>query len=142
MPNVENCQLLLDTLRSLPEIGDNDNGFDMRNYKHTCGTPSCMAGFATWLKQGQPDYITTSAWDIAAEASDWLGIPEEEALQLFIPYDEDDLDGLDDDITPQEAAEVLQNYLDGGVVDWYAVLSKRNETPTILGDSFGDNVGL
>jgi hypothetical protein len=143
MPNVENCQLLLDTLRSLPEIGDDTeaDGFSMAQYKHACGTPSCMAGYAAWLKEGKPKNMKTKIYQVFDAGAEWLGINYDTAEALFIPYKHNKLDeqGIStDDITPQEAAEVLQNYLDGGVVDWYAVLVKRYETPAILGDSFGD----
>jgi hypothetical protein len=108
--NTENIIALADLIETLPQAGfGSREGFFMGNWRHDCGTPSCIAGWAVHLAG-----IDCSRSQVADKAADWLDLYfEDEAQDLFepshLPYEA---------ITPQHAAKVLRHLAETGVVDW------------------------
>lgn len=81
--------------------------FDMSDYIYTaeCGTVACIAGW-TYLTYG-------GCGDPYSEARNLLGLDEDRADALFLPY------GCDwEDITPAHAAQTLRKLAETGEVDW------------------------
>lgn len=85
-----------------------------------CGTAACIAGWTAYLFSGAPvsaEYDATTgdnppAHDLAAGL---LGLNDDEAFSLFVPL------GISlswSEITNVQAAQVIDEYLTDGVVDW------------------------
>jgi hypothetical protein len=107
--NVDRILALADLIESLPktEIED-DHGFCMVDYRHDCGTPACIAGWAVHLSGEKVDVKGTFY-----AASTFLGISPNTAYDLFI-WAEKRLD----QITPDEAANTLRHLAGTGEVRW------------------------
>lgn len=100
--------------------------------KTECGTACCIAGAVCQFNQPfEVDHL--DAWDndeilfygegsVLERATSLLGISEEDANQLFTPEDV-----CWDEVTADEAAKVIRNYLATGVVDYDKVLSEHLE---------------
>ncbi len=56
------------------------SGFSMTYWRHICGTPCCMGGFASDL--ANEDGLTGFSEEVAAE---WLGLTFDEAETFFYP---------------------------------------------------------
>lgn len=109
----------IDKLEHVPWIAD--NGFNMGGYCHPCGTPSCIAGWASYIFTGK-----ASLGNSNRVASEILDLPYEKAVDLFLPEEEVLGDGgyktLEIiDPTPQQAATVLRHLVKTGKVDWLIV---------------------
>jgi hypothetical protein len=108
--NTENIIALANLIETLPQAGfGSKEGFFMGNWRHDCGTPSCIAGWAVHLAG-----IDCSRSQVATKAADWLDLDIEDEQELFdpghhLPYEA---------ITPQHAAKVLRHLAETGVVDW------------------------
>ena len=106
--NTENIIALADLIETLPQAGfGSKEGFFMGNWRHACGTPSCIAGWAVHLAG-----IDCGPHQVPDKAADWLDLPIGEEWELFdpdLPYSS---------ITPQHAAKVLRHLAETGVVDW------------------------
>ena len=110
-----------------PEVYYTDNniiGFDMSVYSAhgLCGTVGCIAGYAAMLwpptKKSDSKFII----GIAAKA---LGLSEDEAEELFVPYNLQRYR----DITPLMAAQVLRLIAAGIPIDdaWEQITAALNE---------------
>lgn len=42
----ERCKMLADFIRTLPHVSVDPKGFNMNYVQHSCGSPSCIAGWA------------------------------------------------------------------------------------------------
>lgn len=110
---------LANVLDNLPE----PNKFDMSDFFHSyrpggdneyiiddCGTPSCIAGWAIFHKNG-PDHVITNG--VRIEAREIMGIDYFTAKQLFEPEDV-----WYSQITNKEAALTLRRLAETGEVIW------------------------
>lgn len=120
--NKKHINELIETLRPL-RTGHDEGEFDMTNWQHkghACGTPSCMAGWATWIVEGRPtgplEHLHSECEDAAAQ---YLGLTYEQADELFLPFDAETAEGYDtNNIQPHHAIAVLEHLRDTGKVDW------------------------
>lgn len=108
------------------KVGYNQTSFGARNQEdytgHHCSTTACIAGWAVALDGKNPRTVS----NVASEARKLLGLNEDQALDLFaasplfnraasMPYD-----GArrGRNVQPRDAALVLFNLAETGVVDW------------------------
>lgn len=107
---------LADLIEKQPHVELNsDSGFNMREYHHRCGTPSCIAGWVNEMSKetncGGPEHSAAKYLEL-----DWVT-----ADRLFEPSH---LSGYHGgvfgwrDITPQQAATTLRKLAETGEVDW------------------------
>ncbi len=101
---------------------------------HWCGTSCCIAGAA--LQFGDPELLNTlvaervspdivtsryvtigNRSNVPQLAGQLLGLDEDEADKLFMPWDYYP-DTYDETITPDKAALVIRNLIQTGEVDW------------------------
>jgi hypothetical protein len=94
------------------------SGFGMGAVLHTCGTPSCIAGWAGWEAQGRPD---TVKGDAEGDGQEYLGIDGTTANDLFYPKRLNYLD-----ITPAQAASVMRELAETGEVNWGPVYDAQH----------------
>ena len=161
--NVGNIQKLIDIVRTKEHVRRNDrfdlvddgvtiDGFNMGNFRFSCGTPSCLAGWSEYL-QAEEDKILGKKrkWAFLEEnASEYLGLSDQEGHTLFFPritsemigepvrirdsegkFREVEIDFLSfDDITPEEAIVTLEKLIETGKVDWSHC--KHHSTQQIL----------
>jgi len=90
-------------------------GFNMAYFRHDCGTPCCIAGFAAeHVRRNVGEQVEM----ITEVARKWLEIDRSTALSLFIP-DVLERHGVRlSDITPAMAARTLRNLAETGRVEW------------------------
>jgi hypothetical protein len=115
--NKERIQALADLIEKQPHTDIADaTGFNMDDYRHQCGTPACIAGWATAMADdnpagdepihGSPHYRATKFLDIGSEVGFHLFQPQTmSAYQWHL-------------ITPAQAAATLRHFANTGVVDW------------------------
>ena len=130
MANVQRLKEIRDYLRTMvpePEFDMTTFG-TVGNAKYmtiSCNTPACVAGHVCFFYNLEADRMGYAVGEVAGDA---LGLDPLERRALFhvkgVSYDRINK------ITPQEAAEVLDNYLDTGVFDWVKVLNEEQETKT------------
>jgi len=90
-------------------------GFNMAYFRHDCGTPCCIAGFAAEHVRANAKVNAKKETEVARE---WLEIDRKTALSLFIP-DMHERHGVRlSDITPAMAARTLRNLAETGRVEW------------------------
>lgn len=107
--NIDRINALADLIEQQPHTSIHAmDGFNMSGWTHTCGTPSCIAGWARHMS-GQTE---PSAWTIGEE---WLGLTETQSDELFLMTDSDI---SFEDVTPAHAAAVLRHLAATGTVDW------------------------
>lgn len=107
--NVERINALADLIEKQPNSGHKDSdGFNMRYWTHSCGTPSCIAGWAVFLSE-----VPVETFGVKRKAAEFLGIEGEKTDRLFLPSDVDL-----DDVTSSHAAAVLRHLAKTGDVDW------------------------
>lgn len=87
----------------------NDPGFSLGWYKHSCGTPCCIAGFTVGDKCAT--YVEEEIHDEAVEK---LGLTDDQARKLFFGLGPEGIY----DPTPKHAAAVLRHLAATGEVDW------------------------
>ncbi len=112
--NVERIIALADLIEKQPHTSRDDaSGFNMVNWHHTCGTPSCIAGWAVAMLRG--DTLGTKKIPLGAgnDAADYLGLTNRQSTDLFYPQ-LDDWEG----ITPEDAAHTLRKLAHTGEVEW------------------------
>ena len=146
--NVENIRTLIGVLKTKElahqcEIKENVDGFEMSQFYYSCGTPSCIAGWSSFLVDGGKISISEV---VVENAQEFLGIDRETGFDLFYPSLSADMFGLDDflfegvnsedgwrdsttvldwhEITPQEAIITLEKLIETGKVDWTHAVSK------------------
>jgi hypothetical protein len=123
----ERLEFLSELLRVIPP-----ENFDMSDWQYRsaraqqrrwCGTAGCIAGWAAvfWNsnKFNSPRY----------EGAEALSLTYEQAESLFVPggvvlYD----------VTPTQAADVIDNYLATGEIDWNPVRVAQGLPPLLPGD--------
>lgn len=105
------CQPHVDPLGIDPYL--EPSGFNMNCFTHSCGTPSCIAGFAAWEYNGRK---INDSDETESKAREYLGLASYfGAKRLFFPT----VSGREcASITPQEAAQVLRHLAETGEVDW------------------------
>jgi hypothetical protein len=119
--NVERILALADLIEKQPHTKiEDDSGFNMDRYRHDCGTPACIAGWAASVESGNIGGYIPGAGYTWATAQNFLGLRETQAQHLFAPYgaDFDLYDWVD--ITPKMAATTLRNLAETGEVNWRA----------------------
>ena len=89
------------------------HGFNMGEFRHECGTPSCIAGWACALKKRDKTGMKEIDIDVFSQAKKYLGLSAYEADELFIPSS-----GYWSLITPSQAAATLRNLAETGEVVW------------------------
>lgn len=81
-----------------------------------CGTTACIAGWAVAL------FTVNERADGSGLAKNMLGLTDQQAGTLFYAnstaYDDDEEAVAYWDATPTQAANVIDNYLATGVIDW------------------------
>lgn len=141
--NKDNVQLLIDALKQELKAKTRDVGFNMnwwtidkidlesfenspglRGIKfkdltgNSCGTTACLGGWCNILS-GFAE-LSLSEGSTNANAREFLGLDEDGARTLFYPP----MIKHYDDITPQDAIEVLEHLRDTGIVNWALVAGK------------------
>lgn len=110
--NKENILKLAEYMDRLP--GD---AYDQRYIDWTsgprCGTPSCIAGHATYIA-GQ----WSPAGPILAKAREWLGLDEKQSNALFTGFPRG---VVGEYLTPRDAAATLRLLAETGDVRWHKV---------------------
>lgn len=114
---VDRIRHLADVIEAQPHTELNDStGFNMSDWTHNCGTPSCICGWANHLRNESEGRTVMLA--SPREAGRWLGFDDDDDRRyvLFKPstIDPDNWNA----ITPAHAAAVLRHLADTGVVDW------------------------
>ena len=103
---------LADLIEAQPHARrDAESGFNMNEWAHDCGTPSCIWGWSESMR------LKTNLIDIEAPTSHslkYLGITGDDGMKLFTPSSA----GRYDDITPAHAAAVLRFFAKTGDVNW------------------------
>ena len=131
--NKENILLVAEHLENLPEDlqkvdCEADEGFDLRNFTHDCGTPSCIAGYAAWFDNGKRitrEYLEATSYYFVSKTAEFFGMTYDDAHDLCLPgskFREDtrDLDETIDpyEVTAKQAAAVLRHFAETGEVDY------------------------
>lgn len=133
--NKENILKLAKRIREA-EFANNDSpskapfGFNMGYVAHSCGTPSCIAGFGYVMRledllgenidEKTVDIYTDRFREMLGDYTtyeaviSWLDIPFDDGKKMFEPREI--LSWVQ--ITPDEAATMLENYVATGQVDW------------------------
>lgn len=112
--NKERILELADVIEKQPHTTrHSEGGFNMSCYTHECGTPSCIAGWAT--SHWGIDAPSSGMADAAAEL---LGISKEAADDLFLmpAFSMHEMNR----IKPSQAARTLRHLAENGEVDWSA----------------------
>ena len=127
--NIENINKLIDHLESIPEVE-----YNQKWYTHGCGTPACIAGHAAYLSTNKTfrrmnkflvgTEIRTmnkflAGTEIGVLAKKWLDIPLYKSNGMFEAFPI----GTDEEITKQDAINMLKNLIETGEVVW----RKENE---------------
>jgi hypothetical protein len=100
-------------------------GFNMGWTVHpSCGTPCCIAGWATWESLGRPiGAIPARCEPLAAE---YLGLDYETGHQLFYPPQEEDRYSVCySSVTPEQAASVMRELVETGEVNWFPIYEEQ-----------------
>lgn len=101
--NIDNIKKLIKTLEAVEYVEDvrrAESGFNMLDYTHDCGTPSCIAGYAAFLSNPN-DFENSECYN---KAVSWLGLDHNGgALRLFCPLTVTDWD----DIKPEHVIKAL-----------------------------------
>jgi hypothetical protein len=119
--NKENILKLANHIESLRHIGDDEalgqgvEGFNLNREVFTCGTPACIAGWAVSF-QRHTNQIADDE-EFTNDAMKYLGVNEYEYDDLCYPFYAKAISSFDD-VTPAQAAKVLRNLAETGVVDW------------------------
>ena len=115
--NKERILELADLIEKQPHTEiDADSGFNMLDFNHLCGTPSCIAGWAVFQSNGNLEYVNSEEARIA------LGLNRLQCEDLFFAWSSN----LSlEDITPAHAAFTLRHLAETGVVDWSAYTSSK-----------------
>lgn len=107
---------LADLIESLPHAR-RKGGFHMNYFRHTCGTPSCIMGWAYFI-WGASDRMPFGAESDGMRCLlDRRDLTEEErqaAWRIALAPECPNLNF----ITPTQAAACLRHYAETGVVDW------------------------
>lgn len=96
-------------LKKLPESKFDMGSISCEPGRGNCGTPACIAGWASTLfgdpkaPNGWEDF-----WNVVG--MEHLGMTHYEANALFFDFP--------NAVTSAQAAKVLDNYIENGVVDW------------------------
>lgn len=124
--NKDRILALADLIEKQPHtVSLHGSGFCMNYVLHSCGTPSCIAGWAAWEEEGRPKAVSTpdTGWSLECKAQKYLGLAtsveaelSDIAYSLFYP--EGDRVDLYDNITPAQAAACLRHLAETGEVDW------------------------
>ena len=116
--NKENMQSLIDLMKTVP-----DGDFHIARWQTDCGTPSCVAGWATtlpsWQEEGElatygPAYMGENGQEAF---SMWADIPEFSAAKIcgtLSILDLQDFYGIKEGekVTPQHVVAALTQYLE------------------------------
>lgn len=138
--NVERLQQLAAHLRTLERTQ-----FDMREWfmnrkpvstkdgwvEYDCGTPACIAGHAVAmfheLDLRAPLVEQLGMHTVCTLAEELLDLQMNQSIPLFMPP-ETSADGIRMyDATPQQAAEVIEHFINTGEVDWQRVIYRKDE---------------
>lgn len=112
--NAERILALADLIESQPHTDLNDpKGFNMTNWHHKCGTPSCIAGWAFAMMNGDNSGSEKIPLGASDDAAKYLGLTPNQSADLFFPRLEDW-----DSITPEDAAGTLRKLAYTGEVEW------------------------
>lgn len=108
--NKERMLQLADVIEKLPHVQEENKtdpgrSFTMNDFSYECGTPACIAGWATALATGKENIQEFAPCSTAAR---WLEIDVDWADNLFMP------DVPLRRITPQMAATVLRTLAEKG----------------------------
>lgn len=136
--NIANIQKLIDHLKltraenfnmhhfmmGFPERRKPNNVLKQMETEGGCGTTACLAGHAVLIKAAEegerlgptgrlknpPSYGLGLGGDVDTRAQRWLGLSNDQAIDLFYR--------LDSDLTPEDTIPVLEHLRDTGEVDW------------------------
>ena len=102
-------------------LSDSD-GFNMSDYTHFCGTPSCIAGLAADMSG-----LYVHEYDEFIAALTFMKLSIDQAIELFT-YPSRPANGGLYFITPEQAVTAIQNLIDGcEVKDIWAHLLNKGE---------------
>jgi len=99
------------------------SSLSLKDFRHTCGTTMCIAGFAatracpeaTIKLAGFVNFPHDELTDDVARK--WLGLSKKEAMELFFAYD----------LRAEDAAEVLDDYAEKGVLNIDLIYRRERE---------------
>ncbi len=102
-----------------------EKAFGMNNYQYSCGSPSCIAGWAGHLGRLEGFEFETSG--SFAKGAEYLELSDSVADNLFLaPGSRYELDSL----TPAAAAWVLRNLTVTGKVAWTKAMKETSHAAT------------
>lgn len=132
--NIENINAVANVIEATAyTTRSGSSGFNMASYIHSCGTPSCIAGWTIALKYATDDTTPLPAHLvnppitedgpsrgqlISAEAAEFLGLDPEAAEDLFLGWQPPT---VLEDIIPDQAVKVLRHLAETGNVSWEEV---------------------
>lgn len=84
---------------------------------HFCESAACIAGSAVMWEDGKPPYASGSGY--SERAAEILGVTYDDSDQLFTPSGRS---SVGYSATPIQAAAVIRNFAETGIVDWVSVM--------------------
>lgn len=123
--NLYRIRRLAEKIHSVPKVPrEARGGFNMADFAHSCGTPSCIGGWTIALFAPHLS-IRFNSFDDAKEI---LDLTERQAQELFFCEDVFQSGCAEnfqlEQITPDQAADVLLHLADTGEVRWDLFLPK------------------
>lgn len=121
-------RMTIDALRGegLPKIKFN-MAYVFFKEEYECGTSACIAGHIAALFDAEhgtskaPVYQCMSLDDSMRQIGQLAGMTDEEAASLFYPHE---LLGELSMVEAEEAADVLEQYAQTGIIDWSGVVER------------------
>lgn len=93
------------------ETGTVKLGFNMEDFTHECGTPACIAGWATSMSRNQNEFANRGAINFSSEAAAWMGLDFDWCTShLFYPHAWENWEAIE----PKHAVKALENILKAG----------------------------
>lgn len=111
------------------EIGRFDMGESISVDDEWCGTACCIAGAVSQFEGlvhpdealfafGAPFFDTEGSVGLMTKVAIHLGIDDDTAAMLFVPWDHFSHDRESEFSDPARAAKVIRHFISTGVVDW------------------------
>ncbi len=111
--NKKNILAIAKLIEALPE-----EKFDMTDTTRSCGSPSCIAGWAAWEQHGDPWKWGSN--DLISSALEFFSITEEEEQDRVMRHlfrgDYSNVDNAA--LTKEDAVEALREYARSGGIVW------------------------
>jgi hypothetical protein len=105
--NIDKIKALQAVIAVQPHVAVSaDAGFNMQDFKHPCGTPSCIDGWCGFIEEANDDFFgschVAGALEIDPEIASWLcAVGDDQHYASWYK------------VTPAQAVQALQNVIDG-----------------------------